>query len=38
MLRITDRLEEGLIFDVLKWDEVNHRASIQISISKVTAS
>ena len=22
MLRITDRLEEGLIFDVLKWDEV----------------
>ena len=28
MLRITDRLEEGLIFDVLKWDEVNHRVNI----------
>jgi len=23
MLRVTDRLEEGLIHDVLKWDEVN---------------
>jgi len=21
-LRITDRLEEGLVFDVLKWDEI----------------
>ena len=23
MLRITDRLEEGLIKDVIKWDKVN---------------
>lgn len=25
MLRITDRLEEGLIHDVLKWDEVSNQ-------------
>ena len=24
MLRITDRLEEGLIFDILKWDTVSN--------------
>ena len=23
MLRVTDRLEEGLILDIIKWDEVN---------------
>jgi len=23
MLRVTDRLEEGLIMDIMKWDEVN---------------
>ena len=23
MLRITDRLEEGLIYDITKWDKVN---------------
>ena len=23
MLRITDRLEEGLIFDIMKWDSVS---------------
>ena len=23
MLRITDRLEEGLVYDVLQWDEVS---------------
>ena len=25
MLRITDRLEQGIIFDVLQWDEVNYK-------------
>ena len=23
MLRITDRLEQGLIYDILEWDAVN---------------
>ena len=23
MLRITDRLEEGLIYDIIKWEKVN---------------
>ena len=28
MLRITDRLEEGLIMDIVKWDEVTIKNSI----------
>lgn len=29
MLRITDRLESGIIFDILKWDEVNNKSWLQ---------
>lgn len=35
MHRITDRLEEGLIMDILKWDEVPIIISVLLSVSKL---
>ena len=35
MPRITDRLEEGLIMDILKWDEVPIIISVLLPVSKL---